>query len=86
MKVVNYSINTFYVLKMAISLRSLKLFLKKWEFKDPPAKAAPNQDQVALSVLVQPNHTINTINSNTYHLLEKVTKIHKRQVYNPKNE
>ena len=33
MKVVNYSINTFYVLKMAISLRSLKLFLKKWEFK-----------------------------------------------------
>ena len=34
MKVVNYSINTFYVLKMAISLRSLKLFLKKWEFKN----------------------------------------------------
>ena len=33
MKVVNYSINTFYVLKMAINLRSLKLFLKKWEFK-----------------------------------------------------
>ena len=33
MKVVNYSINTFYVLKMAIGLRSLKLFLKKWEFK-----------------------------------------------------
>ena len=33
MKVVNYSINTFYILKMAISLRSLKLFLKKWEFK-----------------------------------------------------
>ena len=33
MKVVNYSINTFYVLKMAICLRSLKLFLKKWEFK-----------------------------------------------------
>ena len=33
MKVVNYFINTFYVLKMAISLRSLKLFLKKWEFK-----------------------------------------------------
>ena len=33
MKVVNYSINTFYVLKMAISLRSLNLFLKKWEFK-----------------------------------------------------
>ena len=33
MKVVNYSINTFYVLKMAISLLSLNLFLKKWEFK-----------------------------------------------------
>ena len=33
MKVVNYSINTFYVLKIAISLLSLKLFLKKWEFK-----------------------------------------------------
>ena len=33
MKVVNYSINTFYVLKMAICLWSLKLFLKKWEFK-----------------------------------------------------
>ena len=33
MKVVNYSINTFYVLKMAISLRSLNSFLKKWEFK-----------------------------------------------------
>jgi len=33
MKVVNYSINTFYVLKMAICLRSLNLFLKKWEFK-----------------------------------------------------
>ena len=55
-------------------------------FKDPHAIPAPNQDQVALSVLVQPNHTINTTNSNTYHLLEKVTKIHKRQVYNPKNE
>ena len=33
MKVVNYSINTFYVLRMAICSRSLKLFLKKWEFK-----------------------------------------------------
>ena len=54
--------------------------------KDHHAIPAPNQDQVALSVLVQPNHTINTINLNTYHLLEKVTKIHKRQVYNPKNE
>ena len=48
--------------------------------------AAPKRYQSALSVPLQPNHTINTINSNTYHLLEKVTKIHKRQVYNPKNE
>jgi hypothetical protein len=32
------------------------------------------------------HHTINTIYSKTYHSLEKVTKIHKRQVYNPKNE
>ena len=55
-------------------------------FKDPHAKVAPTRYQVALSVFIQLNHTINTINSNTYHLLEKVTKIHKRQVYNPKNE
>ena len=54
--------------------------------KDPHAKVAPNGYQSALSITLQPNHTINTINSNTYHLLEKVTKIHKRQVYNPKNE
>jgi hypothetical protein len=54
--------------------------------KDPHAKVAPTRDQKALSIMIQPNHTINTINSNTYHLLEKVTKIHKRQVYNPKNE
>ena len=54
--------------------------------KDPHAKVAPNRCQRALSTPLQPNHTINTINSNTYHLLEKVTKIHKRQVYNPKNE
>ena len=54
--------------------------------KDPHAIPAPQRYQVALSVFIQLNHTINTINSNTYHLLEKVTKIHKRQVYNPKNE
>jgi hypothetical protein len=46
-------------------------------FKDPPAMAAPKRYQKALSIPLQPNHTINTINSNTYHLLEKVTKIHK---------
>jgi hypothetical protein len=54
--------------------------------KDPHAIPAPTRDQKALSVFIQLIHTINTINSNTYHLLEKVTKIHKRQVYNPKNE
>ena len=61
---------------------SFRLYL----FKDPHAIPAPNRYQRALSVPLQPNHTINTTNSNTYHLLEKVTKIHKRQVYNPKNE
>ena len=54
--------------------------------KDPHAIPAPQSYRRALSVTLHPNHTINTINSNTYHLLEKVTKIHKRQVYNPKNE
>jgi hypothetical protein len=54
--------------------------------KDPPAIQAPKPDQKALSILIQPNHTINTIYSKYCHLLRKVTKIHKRQVYNPKNE
>jgi hypothetical protein len=54
--------------------------------KDPHAKVAPNRYQRALSVPLQPNHTINTIYSKYCHLLRKVTKIHKRQVYNPKNE
>ena len=54
--------------------------------KDPHAIPAPNRCQRALSTPLQPNHTINTINSKYCHLLRKVTKIHKRQVYNPKNE
>ena len=70
---------------VSVNIRTT-LFPFSPHLKDPHAIPAPNQDQVALSVLVQPNHTINTTNSNTYHLLEKVTKIHKRQVYNPKNE
>ena len=37
--------------------------------KDPPAMAAPNGYQSALSVPLQPNHTINTINSNSWHPL-----------------
>ena len=34
-------------------------------FKDPHAKVAPNGYQRALSVTLQHNHTINTINSNS---------------------
>ena len=66
----------------------LLLLLLRYDdhFKDPHAKVAPTRDQKALSIFIQLNHTINTIYSKTYHLLEKVTKIHKRQVYNPKNE
>ena len=33
--------------------------------KDPPAIPAPSGYQRALSVTLQPNHTINTINSNS---------------------
>ena len=32
-ELVNHSINAFHVLDITISLRSLKLFLRKWEFK-----------------------------------------------------
>jgi hypothetical protein len=39
--------------------------------KDPPAMAAPKRSQSALSIPLPPNHTINTTNSNTYHLLKK---------------
>ena len=38
-------------------------------FKDPHAKVAPTRDQVALSVFIQLIHTINTINSNSWHPL-----------------
>jgi hypothetical protein len=60
--------------------------IKGFHIKDPHAIPAPQRYQKAHSIFIPLNHTINTINSNTYHLLEKVTKIHKRQVYNPKNE
>ena len=37
--------------------------------KDPHAIPAPNRCQRALSTPLQPNHTINTINSNSWHPL-----------------
>ena len=80
------TVHVQYPVQYSTGSTTVDSFVSSSVFKDPHAIPAPRRCQRALSTPLQPNHTINTINSNTYHLLEKVTKIHKRQVYNPKNE
>ena len=60
---------TKYKLDASVSDDELDIAVILIEFriliKDPPAIQAPKPDQKALSILIQPNHTINTINSNS---------------------